>query len=149
MASPFVKSLKEKPGIKYADCSGFTAWCLGYDRVQNLGLSTEKWYSTTEIYNDSLQLVPQMFTRVPMVTQILAGDIIVYPSSSLHRYGHIGVISRVLPGFVRLGRRWWTHLAVTHCSTGGKNAIRTSDAKLWKDREGVILRYKHFNQEGV
>lgn len=146
--SPFARSKKGKPGTQYADCSGFVAWCLGYDRVQGLGTSKEEWYSTTEQLDDALK-PGGLFTKLTLTAVVEPGDVIVYPAGvdpkgKKHKYGHVGIITRVNPDFVRLGDKWWTKLWITHCSTGGDSAIRTSNAKLWADRGGYIIRYNHF-----
>jgi len=144
-ANPFAKSKRGKPGTKYADCSGFVAWCLGYDRVQGLSTTGEEWYSTSAMLDDALK-PGGLFTKLTLTTEVLPGDVIVYPAGEdpkgkKHKYGHVGIITSVKPSFVRLGERWWDNLWITHCSTGGESAIRTGNAKLWADRGGYIIRY--------
>ena len=148
--TPFAASRKGKPGNTWCDCSGFVAWALGYDRVQDLSLPTEEWYSCEGIIDDAHYL-KRMFEMIPMNEPVLPGDIIVYGPKGKMKWGHIGVITEVLPGFVRLSDDYWKHLRVTHCSTGNDGvAVRTSDAKVWgeslkkKDSPAYILRYKHY-----
>ncbi len=125
------------------DCSGFVAWCLGYDRVQDLGEDTETWYSTTEMVADAMTKPYLMFRKVGLREKVREGDVIVYPAGNGRKYGHVGVITGVLPGFKRLAEGWWAHLEVTHCTTGYKTAIVTTNALLWANRGGYILRYVH------
>lgn len=125
------------------DCSGFVAWCLGYDRVQDLGTALETWYSTTEMVNDASAKPYLMFRKVGLKEAVREGDIIVYPGGNGRKYGHVGLITGILPGFRRLEDGWWAHLEVTHCTTGYKNAIVQTHAGLWAERGGYILRYVH------
>lgn len=141
--NPFAKSKKDKPGSNFADCSGFVSWCLGYDRVQDLGLhASERWYSTTEMVADAVG-ANRMFSKLTLTAVVLPGDIIVYPAHDKYKYGHVGIITSIKPDFVRLGAKWWDKLWITHCSTGGQAAIRTSNAKLWNNRGGYIIRYNN------
>lgn len=147
--SPFGKSRRGKPGTNWCDCSGFIAWCLGYDRVQNLGLDTEVWYSCAEIISDTYHVNPRLFHRFTGL--VIPGDILVYGPKGKMKWGHIGIITKVLPGFTRGSDDWWKYVEVTHCSTGnGGVAVRTSNAKLWydslkkKNSGSYFLAYNHF-----
>ena len=140
---------KDKGGRDWCDCSGFIAWCLGYDRVQNLGTKEELWYSCREIISDSYHDNPKLFSQFKGIVN--PGDIIVYGPKGKMKWGHIGIVTKVLPGFVRGSHDWWKFVEVTHCSTGnGGVAIRTSNAKLWfdslkkKDSGSYFLTYNHF-----
>lgn len=125
-----------------SDCSGFTAWCLGHDRVQGLGTPAETWYDTATVLQDArLETLP-LYEHVTRRMTVKPGDAIVYygPDKG-KRYGHIGIITEVLPGFFSARRDrtdWWKRLAVTHC-TVTKPAVITTDARLWKD-VGYIIR---------
>ena len=150
-ATPFSASRRGQPGNVWSDCSGFVAWALGYDRVQNLGLDTEVWYSCEEIIEDARNR-GDMFDLVG--GEVKVGDIIVYGPKGKMKWGHIGVVTKILPGFVRFSDDGWKYLEITHCSTGnGGVAVRTSNAKLWydsfkkKNSVSRILRYRHFYGE--
>lgn len=142
LPSPFVASKRGRPGRFYVDCTGFSSWVLGHDRVQGLGTDEEEWYDTSAIFADAKK-AQRMYRTVPRSEPVLAGDVLVYPDNG-RKQGHIGVITRVLPGFKRLGKGWENLLEVTHASTGGKACVRTSHATLWKERGGSILRYNHW-----
>lgn len=142
-ASPFAASRRGRPGRVYVDCTGFTSWCLGHDRVQDLGEDTETWYDTAGVFNDAQAKPYLMYAPIPRDEQVLVGDVIVYPDSKTRKQGHIGIITRVDSRFKRLAKGWPDLLDITHASTGGRVAVRTSTARLWAERGGSILRYIH------
>lgn len=144
----------------HLDCSGFVAWCLGYDRYREVD---DTWLNTTEILAEAQSEgapARDYFRFVGKDERVLPGDVLVYGWKG-DTMGHTGVITDVLPGFVR-GRwiplmEWWRNLRVTHCSPSnertrasegdGPHAIATTDARIWR-RAGVIVRYTKFVNEG-
>jgi hypothetical protein len=137
-----------------ADCSGFVAWCLGYDRYQPDLFSTYGgWVSVDSAIIDA-RTSRQWFdlTEKPQ-----AGDLIAYPSidvnhdGSRDRVGHIGMVVETA-GAMRL-------MQVAHCSKGNDRrigrAIAATDGTPWaasgtykgmarNSYGAVFLSYKRF-----
>lgn len=86
------------------DCSGFVAWCLGFDRyITNPFYAAENgengrgWFETTAAYKDANNgggILTRIAAPVP-------GCIVVYGDSTVggvHTEGHIGIVTEVGPG---------------------------------------------------
>lgn len=153
---PLGDSRKGKPGRMYCDCSGFVCWSLGIDRLQtwaNSNPDDDTWYSCEWMIEDALSEKYVLFEKIPLDKQVMPGDIIVYGPKGKMKWGHVGLITSVLPGFKRGETDWWKFLSITHCSTGGTAAVRTSNAKIWydalikKDSGAYIIRYRGFADE--
>lgn len=137
--NPFSSSRKGREGKIYSDCSGFVAWACGYDRVQNLGTSFEKWYSCEGIVDDATGY-QDLYTPTDIVE---IGDIIVYPPKGKLKWGHVGIIVEILPGFIRGSKDWWKHLKIAHCSPRGSAAVKVTDAVLWHT---CYTKYKTYSR---
>lgn len=142
---PFATSRKGRPGRVYADCSGYIAWVCGYDRVYNLGLEDEWWLSCEGICDDasSYNDGPNYFTPIGKDQPIWPGDIIVYPPKSKLKWGHVGIIVEILPGFIRGSKDWWKYLKIAHCSPRGESAVKITDAFLW---HSCYTKYKTYSR---
>ncbi len=77
---PYVKGEGE------LDCSGFVAWCCGYDRFQE-GLG---WINTDAL--EKLSDTSTSFIRVSS-DEVAAGDIVVYGAGA--KIGHTGIVVAV------------------------------------------------------
>ncbi|MDQ3153612.1 MAG: hypothetical protein M3R63_18500 [Actinomycetota bacterium] len=129
----------------FCDCSGLLAF-TGYRRGP---------WNTDAIVRDATSL-RKRFRLVAPGEAVRRGDFLVkagpdkdgdgrrdYP-------GHCGVITGVLPEFVRGSKDWYEDLEVTHCSGALQNridpatgkrygAVRTTNAAIWK-LAGYIIR---------
>lgn len=139
------------------DCSGLVAYCLRYRRGS---------YNTDGITRDALH-TKNRFRLIERGEPIVPSDIIVRPGPDENgdgkrdSPGHVGIVTNVLPGFVRGGDEWWKFLEVTHCSgrlqntidtlnvdpfspkTGKRyGAVRSTDASVWKS-SGYLVRALH------
>lgn len=84
------------------DCSGYVAWCLGFDRfirnpfyarINGEAGSDRGWFETSAAYQDAQAttgILRQLSAPVP-------GAIAVYPDSNGHE-GHIGIVTQVQDG---------------------------------------------------
>lgn len=140
--SPFGESWNQFPG--FCDCSGFTAWACTYVRGN---------YNTDAIVkNARVGGAGARFRLVSKGMPVAPGDLIVYPGpdrdgdGERDHPGHIGIITEVLPDFVRGGDEWWESLRVAHCTPRKQKtlgAIKLTDAALWAQR-GYIVRPAHY-----
>lgn len=148
-------------GVSYAtaDCAGFVAWVLGFDRYQPKDFAIYGgWLNCDSIVIDA-RTIESWFK---IVNTPMPGDVIVYPSIDLDhdgdrdRVGHIGLITAVMPSWQRES---WGALRVVHCSGGNdriyKRAIRETTALPWAGAEmykgrreerwgSMFLRYRRF-----
>lgn len=138
--------------IPACDCSGGTAWILGYDRWYDDGTDDGVWFDTSEILRDAKRKTGnKLFRTIPYSDRILPGDVLVYPDAPAlgWKQGHVMVVTSILPGFVRgqrtPGKEWWRFVQGVDVSTGrGSSAARyRKHAKLWEDRGGSFVRYLH------
>jgi len=124
------------------DCSGFVAWCCGYDR----GPRNTDW-----IVRD-VNGARAVFTR-PLSPE--PGDLVVYggtfarvPVLRRIRPGHVGVVAEALPaGEIWSGtREQWARIRVVHCSARnhrlpGGSAVAVTSGEIWA-RRGIVARIK-------
>jgi len=115
------------------DCSGFVAWCLGYDRYQPKEFPGG-WINTNSMIASSLIGDGTWFGH-PRPT-LLPGDLIVYGSRVVdgkRRVGHVGIITGLDP------------MRATHCSAGNDRkfgyAVAETDDKPWRGKPKRYLRY--------
>lgn len=146
-ADAFAADGNQFPG--HCDCSGLLAYCARYRRGK---------YNTDAIVADAT-LSRRRFRLVDRGEAVRRGDLIVKPGPDRdgdgHRDapGHCGVVTRVLPEFVRGSRDWYEDLEITHCggslqdridpSTGARyGAVRTTSAAIWR-LSGYLIRPLH------
>lgn len=139
----------------FCDCSGLLAWA-GQWADPGRGA-----WNTDSIVDDAIH-AQKRFALVAHDVAVRAGDIVVKPGPDLdhdgHRDhpGHCGVVTKVLPEFVRGGHDWWEWLLVTHCSGAlqlhldpatGKpyGAVRETNAAIWA-LDGYIIRPLHVTE---
>lgn len=140
------------PQTGYLDCSGFTAWVLGYDRDFEDGMSPilDQWdgYSNTD---SKLAEAERMGLLYEIVEEPEPGDLIVGGSyrklTGQKVYGHEGVVVAVrdfkLNGLAGV--------AVVHCSKSNSklnkdgSAIWKTSGTVWKNFKK--LRFLRFNRE--
>lgn len=163
------KSLIKRIDLATADCAGFIAWALGFDRFQPDAFATYGGWINCDSALIDARTVKSWFEEVDWanpdpVRRIapLAGDVVVFPSIDVDRdgkrdrVGHIGVITEVLPSWAP---NIWGALRVAHCSGGNDKrigrAIAETTAIPWSGAtvyRGVtrsawgatILRYRRF-----
>jgi hypothetical protein len=137
--SPFGFTKNQFPGT--CDCSGFTAWCARYKRGP---------WNTDAMVRDATK-GGRRFRLVSRDELVRPADFLVYPGPDRDHDGerdapgHVGIIVRVLDGFVRGRAEWWEHLEVAHCTPRAQRtqgAIKLTDATLWAGR-GYIVRATH------
>ncbi len=124
------------------DCSGFVAWCLGFDRFQEATFSQFSGWVSTDSMIIEARRKGAWFEEIRFPE---LGALVVTPGVRRHgrriRVGHVGMMTG-LPAEWDPAEPPWTDLIVTHCSssnsrlTGG--AIRTTG---WSSGGGVFLRY--------
>ena len=130
----------------HCDCSGLLSYCGRYRRGP---------YNTDAIVADALHIGGR-FRLVERDEPVRRGDFIVKPGPDKdgdgHRDapGHCGIITKVLPEFVRGSRDWYEDLEVTHCGGSLQNrinpetmkrfgAVRTTNAAIWR-LSGYLIR---------
>lgn len=139
------------------DCSGLVSFVFRYRRSS---------WNTDAITKDA-RYAKTRFRLLAKDEAVVPSDIIVRPGPDQNgdgqrdSPGHVGIVTRVLPGFVRGAPDWWKHLEVTHCSgrlqntidtinddpfspkTGKRyGAVRSTDASVWKS-SGYLVRALH------
>jgi hypothetical protein len=138
------------------DCSGFTAWCQGYDRDFMTGLSAtlDRWdgYSNTDSKIAEAEREGKVYTVVPL-EDAQPGDLLVGESYRRlyggRKIGHEGVITAV--GNVK--RDGLAGLSVVHCSPSNvklnpaKSAVWKTSGKLWGGYRKI--RVLRFNRDYV
>lgn len=156
-ASHWTSAVKRIP-LATADCAGFVAWCLGFDRYQPDRFSTYGGWINCDSAIIDARTSREWFEIAEKPTP---GDLIVYPSvdydrdGDRDRVGHVGVIVDVsarVPGT-------FSGLRVVHCSAGNDRrlgrAIAETDATPWAGAAtyrgetraawgAVFLRYRRF-----
>lgn len=143
-ADAFGEERNPFPG--HCDCSGLLAFAGRYRRGP---------WNTDAIVADATG-PRKRFRLVTRGEEVRRGDFLVKAGPDKdgdgHRDypGHCGVITRVLPEFVRGSKDWYEDLEVTHCSGALQNrtdpatgqrygAVRTTNAAIWK-LAGYIIR---------
>jgi hypothetical protein len=148
------------------DCSGFTSWANGHDRLQlaqsrpdiPLKVAPEHhWVSTASL---RVHGAWGLYERIEW-GELDEGDLVVYAAAAgVRKYGHVGGVVHV----PELGspdakeylsrRRWWKELQVAHChGPGGRQpGIEITDGRYWRHRWGaprgtVFLRYLRYVAE--
>lgn len=133
----------------FCDCSGLLGYAGRYKRGP---------YNTDAIVRDATGKRIR-FRLVEKDERVRRGDFLVKAGPDKdgdgHRDypGHCGVITGVLPEFVRGSKDWYEDLEVTHCSGALQNridpatgkrygAVRTTNAAIWK-LAGYIIRPLH------
>lgn len=121
----------------WCDCSGFTAWCLGFSRFSKDPFHLRVnggWVNTDSIVRDARD-VRGMFTEIPEALA-MPGDLIVFGKGPGRRYGHVGVISQM--GERRVAR-------VIHCSPSneskGLSAIAETSPEVFRRYNAIIACY--------
>jgi hypothetical protein len=127
--------------VPTADCVGFVAWCLGFDRLQPGHFPTREGYANCDSICDDADAERSFFARV--VGAPRPGDVVAYRS----RYvlgvrvavGHIGlVVSDPVTA-----DPWSCRVVDCSASVDRKRGHAISmrpDASVWRKR-GVFLRY--------
>lgn len=155
-ASPFADKGNQFEGT--CDCSGFLAYCARYKRGPwNTDAIVADAWKRDRVTGKILGPGPRTrFRPLGADEPLLPGMFLVYPGPDedhdgrRDHPGHCGIVTRILPGFVRRGPAWWEDLDVTHCSSSGqrkinprtgklRGAIRTTDASLWWDKGYLIV----------
>lgn len=164
------------------DCSGAVCWFLGFDRLQNdtdtgdMGDTIrpdgtfpqhEVWYATDGIYDDARGVAGDhvnWFELVPKGEDPLPGDLLVYPDYRVygHTYqGHVEMVTKILPGFVRGRSDWWTYVESTGATPSNRlnygNVIASRAAKAFRARKladgqtvgGTFVRYRNFKPDAL
>ena len=128
------------------DCSGFTAWCLGFDRLQPNGFESRGGYASTDAMLHDAAHAQQYFEEV---VEPLPGDLVVYGSKYTNgkrvAVGHCGVVVSVAQD----GRNAWERAKVIDCASRhykrlGFAVAEAPDGRLWGNKGGKFLRYVRF-----
>lgn len=141
-----------------ADCAGFVAWCLGYDRFQPKEFPLYGgWINCDSILGEA-RTSSRWFEIVP---EALPGDLVVFPSIDFDhdgdrdRVGHVGIVTDVTDA--KVGD--FADLVVAHCSATNdktkKRAIAITTGAPWEGRDqyrgkrnprwgSAVVRYKRF-----
>jgi hypothetical protein len=122
------------------DCSGFTAWALGFDRYQPARFP-EEWINTDSMIADA--------ERGGDWFEILAapdlGCLVVYDAG--RKVGHVGLVVDPLPAEWDPEHPSWDLVRVVHCSSSNARnhggAIQETSAALFRGRDARLLRYLH------
>lgn len=138
-----------KAGAYTADCAGFVAWALGYDRYQpKSGFHNEgggyKYINTDSAIVSSEAEVPTWFRKIDHPEP---GCLVVYGSKWTNgkrtHIGHVGLVTGV-PAEWDPDRPDFNLLKVVHCSSGNQRrtgaSIQETDGSIWAKR-GLFLRY--------
>lgn len=161
--NPFAEVPYSKAG--FVDCSGFTAWACGYDRLQNIDDRDygweEHWWNTDSILFEALDDAGEdrmpdserWFRCVEKTEDVLPGDILVYASTwknDERTPGHVGMIVHVSAEFQRGAAGWFGELTVAHSTPKHRlkygNCVALTDARAWR-KSGYIVRYLKFAGE--
>jgi cell wall-associated NlpC family hydrolase len=145
------------------DCSGFTAWCHGLDRLQlvpagggradrwvdldgdgDLDPAAESWLGTGGIMEDATG--PRRFYE--RIARPELGSLLVYAVGGGRAFGHVGIITGGLPAeWDASSKAVWDRLRVTHCAGAHKwpRAVQETSAAPWwkaygKERGTMIVR---------
>lgn len=134
-----MKALADTPADSrgFCDCSGFTAWALGFARLSKDPFYLRiagGWINTDSIVRDARDL-RGMFDQVPEALA-LPGDLIVFGKGPGRRYGHVGVVSQMREQRVA---------KVIHCSPSnegkGRSAIAETGPEVFRKYGAIIACY--------
>lgn len=134
-----MKAIADTPADSkgYCDCSGFSAWCLGFARLTKDPFYLRVaggWINTDSIVRDARD-VRGMFSECPEALA-LPGDLMVFGKGQGRSYGHVGVISQMRD------RRVWK---IIHCSPSnegkGLSAIAETSADVFRKYNAIIACY--------
>ncbi len=135
----------------FLDCSGFTAYCQGYDRDFKDGLSKtlDGWdgYSNTDSKIAEAVAEGKVYSllKEPEAGCIIVGES--FKRGSKKVIGHEGIVVEVN----KFASRGLEGVAVVHCSPSnykyGESAIFKTNAKLWANYPN--LHFLKFNREYV
>ena len=124
----------DTPGAT-CDCSGFVMWCLGLDRLTDdpfYKAISGGWANTDAMVSDSKS--PRGFLNLVPAGSARPGDFMVFGKGASRKYGHVGIISRVIRGLP-------TH--VIHCSaSNAPTAVQETDPAVFVHFDAVIVRHK-------
>lgn len=119
-----------------ADCFGFVAWALGFDRYQVVRFPLSGGWLNTDSAVEDAKGRQRFFAPVAVPKP---GDIVVYGRGG-GSVGHVGLVTTV-------PAEWdgdFAKVGVVHCSGGHDRklgyAIAEDNAKIWAKR-GMFLRY--------
>jgi hypothetical protein len=133
---PQAETPETKNGKTGCDCSGFVAWCFGYDRYQE-HFPFGGWINTDAMIF-AARRGGEWFdeTELPHV-----GSLVVFPGIDLNkdgareRVGHVGVVSAIEGGSGSI----WERMKVIHCSSGNQKrfgyAVAETNGGVFANRE--------------
>lgn len=123
------------------DCTGFTAWALGFKRKTDdmfyLGVNGG-WVNSDAIVADGKH--PRgFFDEVPR-DQARPGDLLVFGKGPGRSWGHAGVVSVVMNGVV---------LKVVHCSSANHPyAVKETRPDVFWQFGAIVVRHKEMRRTG-
>lgn len=138
------------------DCTGFTSWCHGHDRLLK-GPDGEPFY----VYTESLVSPKGTHGRYRHVYAPAPGDVLAYAANPKRGipFGHAGIVTSIAPGgpaeWDPFLKECWQHVIVTHCRSPQKKAApavitepawRAFGSKWGKPKGTVITRSVHAEQ---
>ncbi len=137
----------------FLDCSGFTAWVLGYDRDfrDKVSKTLDGWdgYSNTDSKIAEAEAEGKVYTilKEPELGCIIVGESFRKPLAVRRTIGHEGVVV----AFDKFATRGLAGVAVVHCSPSnykyGDSAVFKTSASLWAGYKKV--RFLRFNRDYV
>jgi hypothetical protein len=140
-------------GYGNCDCTGFTSWAKGHDRLMRSPDGHEFWVSTSSLVHKTIVNTHDLYRPVyaPQV-----GDVLAYAADTTRGrpYGHAALVTSILPTMPEwdpADRRCWAAVIATHChSTHGqkRSAVSTEPAwniwgKLWGKPSGTAILRKN------
>ena len=135
-----------------ADCMGFVAWCMGFDRYQPQGFPLwSGWINGASAIADSKK--DRLYFK-DSGQEPLPGDVVVYGGYG-GKIGHIGLVVSVPEGWqkdVYSGSKaaHWAKVGVVHCSAGHQRklgyAVAEDNAAIFSTagKNGTFLRYTRY-----
>ena len=115
---------------KRCDCSGFTAWVLGFDRKTDEPFYVNHnsgWVNTTAMWVDAEEPVG-IFRQI---VRPRAGALLVYPGKGRSK-GHVGIITKVVEG---------RPVQVVHCASSN---YRLHGDAILENSASILLKHpKH------
>jgi hypothetical protein len=140
-----------------ADCAGFVAWALGYDRFQpgDAFPVFGGWINTDSMITEARG--PSRWFEV--IDRPEPAAVVVYPGVRRNgervRIGHVGLVTAVPPAWDSTDEASWRGTTVVHCNGSTCRdhgyAVAETGARLWfgADRRGeakgsLFLRYRRF-----
>ena len=134
----------------FLDCSGFTAWCLGYDRDFATGMSKtlDKWDGYANTDSKIAEATAEGFlwssVKEPAPGDLIVGESFRKPLALRRTIGHEGVIVAV----DKYRTRGLAGVAVVHCSPSNykhsDSAVFKTSASLWAGYKN--LKFLRFNR---